>query len=649
MTNLNDYYMHIQLIGSDLIKFLELISGKKTPSKAQQDEKKRKIIEDFWDFDYLSDKNIKSQIEEYFKLLEQKKDNDELDELKECLIIRIKHFNHEEINLIFEKMDSLEQTQYMPLVLILVDDINKKIKIPENFENIETRLIHIETYTEDKEDFEEEGRIRNILLRFCSIHNELGDKFILGNKEENQISYDLVPFYFPFNLNICCIGRFGQGKSTGVNCILQEYKAKESSKSTGQTKSITYYQVNNLPIRILDIPGFEDEKTVENAIEKFNKCGEEINKLKDKIHIILYFFNYNDNRLFTINEFPLIDEIIKFPSIKIIYVVTHANPKMTDNIKKSYIDNINKGLSKKRNIKNYDEIKEKIKAQMKAKIDNVVFINFKKDLKWNAEPFGKKDLFKKLYAAFIETEDYKSSLKELSSEEIDKKCEHLRNEAKSAVFWNKIGGGIVGIVPGIDWILQKYVIKKNAAKKIGQIFGIEVKFIKEEEKKEKDKKKKNTKEEDKNKKDKGKDEKENLPDYCKKPTIDTKGLDLEVDVDKCIEESLKYKVINGTKVYYNLHFSSGGFISFFRSTQNLSEVLSETSVITTSTGFRVLGGVCFGISALIGVGLGGFFTHLHCEEMIDKFVEYYKKNVKKISNSYQFAAEYLLNFKENKL
>ena len=184
LNNLEDYYMHIQLIGSDLTKFLELISGKNIPSKAKQDVKKRKIIEDFWDFDYSSDKEITSQIEEYFELLEEKKDIDELDELKECLIVRIKEFNPEEINLIFEKMDSLEQAQYMPFVLFLVDDMNKEIKIPKEFGKIDPRLIYIETYTEDKKDFEEEGRIKNILLRFCSIHNELGDRFILGNKEE---------------------------------------------------------------------------------------------------------------------------------------------------------------------------------------------------------------------------------------------------------------------------------------------------------------------------------------------------------------------------------------------------------------------------------------------------------------------------------
>ena len=43
---------------------------------------------------------------------------------------------------------------------------------------------------------------------------------------------------------------------------------------------------------------------------------------------------------------------------------------------------------------------------------------------------------------------------------------------------NKVWGGIVGIIPGIDWILQKFVIKKNAAKKLGEIsFQIELRHI----------------------------------------------------------------------------------------------------------------------------------------------------------------------------
>ena len=86
-----------------------------------------------------------------------------------------------------------------------------------------------------------EEKIFPKLLRICSIHNELGDRFnyIEGDKVIEE--YDLIEQYYPFNINIACIGRFGQGKSTGVNAILKDYKAKESSKGSSQTKELTFY------------------------------------------------------------------------------------------------------------------------------------------------------------------------------------------------------------------------------------------------------------------------------------------------------------------------------------------------------------------------------------------------------------------------
>ena len=102
-----------------------------------------------------------------------------------------------------------------------------------------------------------------------------------------------------------CIGRLGQGKNTCVNQILQEYKAKESNNECSQTKKLTYYQVKNKPIRILDIPGFENNKTVNAAIEKLQNCREKLNRLKESIHIILYFLNYQEIRAFMELEYPI--------------------------------------------------------------------------------------------------------------------------------------------------------------------------------------------------------------------------------------------------------------------------------------------------------------------------------------------------------
>jgi hypothetical protein len=49
-----------------------------------------------------------------------------------------------------------------------------------------------------------------ILIRFCIINNELGDKFELGIKGE--VDFDLIKESFPFNMKMVWIERFIQGK-----------------------------------------------------------------------------------------------------------------------------------------------------------------------------------------------------------------------------------------------------------------------------------------------------------------------------------------------------------------------------------------------------------------------------------------------------
>jgi len=65
-----------------------------------------------------------------------------------------------------------------------------------------------------------------ILLRICSIHNELGDRFTIGEGKDAE-DYDLIKNYFPFNVNIVCIGRFGQGKSTRIMLFYKNIKQKK--------------------------------------------------------------------------------------------------------------------------------------------------------------------------------------------------------------------------------------------------------------------------------------------------------------------------------------------------------------------------------------------------------------------------------------
>ena len=281
--NKDSFNMHVKFIGTNMQKFYDII---------QKSNILNKIIK-FWDIEPLEKVASTIQINNYCDILESYKadENNKDRNIRECVVLKVNNISDPEINIIIDRINNLSERHYMPLVLILsVELLEKKININrEKYEQIDPRLFFIEKYTENQDIIEE--NIVPILLRFCSIHNELGDIFNL-EEEGNEQNVDLIEKAFPFYLNIVCIGGFGQGKSTGVNQVLQEYKAKESSKGCSQIKNITFYQVKNQSIRILDIPGFENEKTVNDVVVKFKSFEEKLNKLKDTIHIILYFLSY---------------------------------------------------------------------------------------------------------------------------------------------------------------------------------------------------------------------------------------------------------------------------------------------------------------------------------------------------------------------
>ena len=107
---------------------------------------------------------------------------------------------------------------------------------------------------------------------------------------------------------------------------------------------------------------------------------------------------------------------------------------------------------------------------------NTIFVNFYKAEYHDKEPFGKKELFKKKYDTFTKFEDYKNSLKNLTEENIEKNALKLRAEVKEKLLNNKFWGWAVGSIPFAEWAL-KNLIKKMQLKKVGEIFGIDVKFI----------------------------------------------------------------------------------------------------------------------------------------------------------------------------
>ena len=472
----DNFYMHVKLIGEKMDSFYDDLNNSDYLNN----------IRKFWDIDPISHKDNLKQIISYFDDLNELIENEDekAQNLRECLIVQVKNILSEEATVIIEQMHKLLYTFKMPLVLFLTTEkCEKNINIDrEKYESIDPRLIFIQDYPEDKALFEKE--MSPLLVRLCSIHNDLGDKFQIG--KDDEVDYDLIEDAYPFNLNIACIGKAGQGKSTGVNEILNSYKAKESNKGSSQTKKLSYYQVDQRPIRILDIPGFESENTVKEAIKKFKECGEKINEIKECIHIILYFFNYSkvkESRSIGELEYPMFEEITNHKSSRLIYVITHSKKNLKEKNKKLIFEKINSGLwgTKKERILNN-------KGMLKANENNVVFVNFRKDDD-NPEVFGKKELFQKIHDFFIESESYKKSLRTLNEQVLEENIEGLKAQARSELLPCKFWGAAAGIIPFGDFFLQKFVIRKDALKKAGQIFGIEAKFVDEDNAKEKEKEK----------------------------------------------------------------------------------------------------------------------------------------------------------------
>ena len=257
-------------------------------------------------------------------------------------------------------------------------------------------------------------KILNILLRFWSYHNDLADRFSIGQGNK-EINYDLTEKYFPFTINICCIGRLGKGKSTCVNCLLGEIKAKESKSGVSTTKKINYYQISDQPIKIYDIPGFENKETIANAVCKIKELNDEINELKDQLHIILYFIKSTDERMFTNIEFDIINEIFQQKKSKLLYILTHSS-KDTDLEEK--IDMINVGI-KNVLLNNKIDNFHTMFLKMKADKDNCIFVNFHP---YENKPiYGIDKLFKKLSFFAKETDIYKKYIKK------DMKPNELKN------------------------------------------------------------------------------------------------------------------------------------------------------------------------------------------------------------------------------
>ena len=646
----NKYYMSVNFIGESFQNLLTTISGLNYSSKSSLRSQKKTTF-DFWDYFYTPELNFISQVKEIEEKFNIMKD-DLILNFSECLIIHIKDLNSPKIDIILDKMDKLNRRHYIPPILFLSDNfeendqnfIKTKFKVYKNiisrYKNIDKRMIYFEKFVDENNE-EKLKKIKNILLRFCSYFNELGDRFSIGEGDK-EICYDLTEENFPFTINIACIGRFGKGKSTGTNFLIGEKRAKENKSGTSVTSKINFYHVPHFPIKIYDIPGFENEQTIINTVEQFQILNKEINKLRDQLHIILYFIKSTDERMFTEMEYKIFKQIIQIEDIRIIYILTYSTQK-TDH--KELIDMINTGIKSVTenafNKKKLNDIEKfNIIKKLKASEGNTVFVNFYSSNK--NDVYGISDFFdtigdhveaSKIYQKFQEN-CYLN--KDEFNERIKEEAEIRRLKAKDILFKHKIGGGVIGMIPLIDWALQKYVIQKDAAKKAGAIFGFDITIYEKSQEIQIDKKENNNTTEENIKKlmnepkvvlNKNKDD--NLLDNEYVNDEDNFDLD-EYDLEKNKDKNKK----SYTKKYGRYAVSAfTGSVSFTTNAANFLTTTASMSLVAVSITFSFIG-------SAVGFGMGSYLTYQHCESLLDKFVELFIQNVKSLSNSLEMGLKY---------
>lgn len=649
----NSYYMSLNFIGNSMQELLTSISGLSYSSKSSGRSNKTSIF-DYWDYFYHQELNFISQISEIEEKFSTMKDELILN-FRESLIIRIPDLKTPKIDIILEKMNKINRIQYVPMILFLSDEFDEKDAnfvnfkyqkfkdIISRYKNLDTRMIFFEKF--EQENNEEKLRnIKNILLRFCSYYNELGDRFSIGEGDK-EIFYDLTEDNFPFTINIACIGRFGKGKSTGVNFLLGEKKAKENKSGTSVTSKINFYHVSHFPIKIYDIPGFENEKTILNAIDKFKQLNLEINKLRDQLHIVLYFIKSTDERMFTEMEFKIFKQLSEHEDLRIIFVVTFSSEK-TDH--KELIDMINTGikgcLQKALDNNKINEIDIiNIKKILKATEGNTVFVNFYDNQK--NKSYGINDFFdtigdhieaSKVYQNFqsncsLDEESFKDKIRE--------EAEIRRIKAKDVLLKHRIGGGIIGMIPIIDWALQKYVVQKDAARKAGAIFGFDI-TINEKSKEIQLKNIDNKTSGDNIKKlmsapeimlekNKNKNDDNNLLEN--EEIKDSENIDIN-DADLSQNKEKK-------KESYSIKYGRYAVSAF---TGSVSFTTNAASILVTSASVALVAAtITFSfIGSAVGFGMGTYLISKHCENLLDKFVELFIENAKSLSNSLEIGLKY---------
>ena len=318
-------------------------------------QKKLKIIQDnfkeknfnFFDKDYEDIKDILSDIEEKFK---ERKTSSEIEYNIILEVLDEKEIIEKKKNSIISILENKIDKTIRPIVILGIKNKvrandnsyqmshqtnNEKGKNKNNIQNNTVEKLrnsdisneYIEFAYYDDDNYRE---IFDKIKQLYRYYNNIGDIYTIMNEKLGQPNIDKFceknNFKNIVTLNILVIGRFGAGKSTLINILLDEKKAHTGVEFLGKsnTKFFSRYVHPKHPIVFIDTPGIENKCDYEKIQNYLLDTKEFYGYGKNKIHIVLYIINSSDVRYFNKDEIELIKLIIANMKIPIFFVCTRA-------------------------------------------------------------------------------------------------------------------------------------------------------------------------------------------------------------------------------------------------------------------------------------------------------------------------------------
>lgn len=138
--------------------------------------------------------------------------------------------------------------------------------------------------------------------------------------------------------NVLVIGNSGVGKSTLINAVLGEERAKTSWGPEGTTRELELYEADGVPFRIIDTVGFEPsfikERLAINAVKKWSRESAKSGYEDTGINVIWFCVDGTSRKLFPKTIKDLSKATAMWESVPVIVVITksYSVPEREQNI-----------------------------------------------------------------------------------------------------------------------------------------------------------------------------------------------------------------------------------------------------------------------------------------------------------------------------